>query len=259
MISNKYEKIVFGIMIAMAMGLIIFLNMDHSPHKMHFEEDKIRVKVDSIYIKDIKKVELLKEVSIGNKIKGTNTATYLRGTFQIDSDEKGKVYIYNNSKPYIKITTNDKILVYNDKDSNKTIKTYNQLVNKYNLGSSASEVKYNNLKSSQTSYTRKDDIVIAISMMPAVLVFIGIGIYSFKRKTPMHFWAGTTVKSEEISDIKAYNKANGIMWIAYGLSFLLIPLLGSMVGGIVIAILSPFMIVGMVLCYRCIYNKYKVK
>ncbi|CEI74018.1 MULTISPECIES: hypothetical protein [Romboutsia] len=49
MISNKYEKIVFGIMIAMAMGLIIFLNMDHSLHKMHFEEDKIRIKIDSIY------------------------------------------------------------------------------------------------------------------------------------------------------------------------------------------------------------------
>ena len=86
-------------------------------------------------------------------------------------------------------------------------------------------------------------------MMPAVLVFVGMGIYSFKRKTPMYFWAGTTVKSEEISDIKAYNRANGIMWVSYGLSFLLIPLLGSMVGSIVIAILSPFIIVGMVLCY----------
>lgn len=167
--------------------------------------------------------------------------------------------MYRNSKPNIKITTIDKTLIYNDKDSNKTIETYNQLIKKYNLKSSTNSVKYNNFKSSQTSYTQKDDIVIAISMMPAVLFFVGIGIYSFKRKTPMHFWAGTIVKSEEISNIKAYNRANGIMWIAYGLSFLLIPLLGSMVGSIVIAILSPFMIVGMVLCYRCIYNKYKVK
>lgn len=259
MFSNKYEKIVFGIMIAVIIGLIIFFNIDHSPHKMHFEEDKIRVKIDNIYIKDIKSAELLDDISIGNKVNGTSTATYLRGIFQIDGDEKGKLYVYRNSKPYIKITTSDKTLIYNDKDSNKTIETYNQLIKKYNLESSTNSVKYNNLKSSQTSYTRKDDIVITISMMPAVLVFVGIGIYSFKRKTPMHFWAGSTVKSEEISDIKAYNRANGVMWIAYGLSFLLIPLLGSMVGGIVIAILSPFMIVGMVLCYRCIYNKYKVK
>ncbi|WP_343101670.1 hypothetical protein [Romboutsia sp. MSSM.1001216sp_RTP31141st1_G3_RTP31141_220114] len=259
MFSNKYEKIVFGIMIVVIIGLIIFFNIDYSPHKMHFEEDKIRIKIDNIYIKDIKAVELLDDIPIGNKIKGTSTETYLRGTFQIDGDEKGKLYVYRNSKPYIKITTSNKTLIYNDKDSNKTIETYNQLIKKYNLKSSTNSVKCNNFKSSQTSYTQKDDIVIAISIMPAVLIFVGIGIYSFKRKTPMHFWAGTTVKSEEISNIKAYNRANGIMWISYGLSFLLIPLLGSMVGSIVIAILSPFMIVGMVLCYRCIYNKYKVK
>ena len=39
------------------------------------------------------------------------------------------------------------------------------------------------------------------------LIFIGIGIYSIKRKTPMHFWAGSKVKREEITDIKAYNRA----------------------------------------------------
>lgn len=31
-------------------------------------------------------------------------------------------------------------------------------------------------------------------------IFIVIGIYALKKKTPMHFWAGTTVKSKEMDD-----------------------------------------------------------
>ena len=51
------------------------------------------------------------------------------------------------------------------------------------------------------------------------IVFLGIGIYSFVRKTPMHFWAGSTVSSETITDIKKYNHANGIMWGLFSLLF----------------------------------------
>jgi len=46
-------------------------------------------------------------------------------------------------------------------------------------------------------------------------IFIGIGIYSIKKKTPMHFWSMSPVKLEEISDVKSYNKGNGLMWIVY--------------------------------------------
>ena len=49
-------------------------------------------------------------------------------------------------------------------------------------------------------------------MIPVSLLFTGIGIYAWKRKKPMWFWSGSTVKESEISDIAAYNKANGIMW-----------------------------------------------
>jgi len=46
-------------------------------------------------------------------------------------------------------------------------------------------------------------------------IFIGIGIFSFKKKN-LCIWAGTKVKSNEITDIKAYNRTNGIMWTIYG-------------------------------------------
>ncbi len=37
-------------------------------------------------------------------------------------------------------------------------------------------------------------------------------------KEPMRFWAGSTVPKERITDVKAYNHANGILWIAFSLS-----------------------------------------
>lgn len=112
------------------------------------------------------------------------------------------------------------MLIYNDKDSNETKETYNKLLSKYDI-SKTINVKDNVVsKDSKVKYNKKDSIIEIVSIMPVVIMFIGVGIYSSKRKTPMHFWSGATVKSEEISDIYAYNEANGIMWIVYGLSYL---------------------------------------
>lgn len=105
-----------------------------------------------------------------------------------------------------------------------------------------------------------ENIVLLVSIMPVVIIFLGIGIYSFKKKTPMHFWAGTVVKPEEIKDIKAYNKANGIMWIVYGLSYLLVipmEILFEDVAYIFISILALPGLIILVLCYNHIYIKYK--
>ena len=52
-------------------------------------------------------------------------------------------------------------------------------------------------------------------MVPVSALFTGLGIYSWKRKKPMWFWSGSTVKEQEISDVRAYNRANGIMWISF--------------------------------------------
>jgi len=91
-------------------------------------------------------------------------------------------------------------------------------------------------------------------------IFIGIGIYSICKKTPIHFWAGTSVKSDEIKDIRAYNKANGIMWISYGSTFVLagvFSLLNMAIGTmffIIAGIAGTFVLI---LVYNHIYNKYK--
>ena len=44
-----------------------------------------------------------------------------------------------------------------------------------------------------------------------------LGIYAWRRKEPMWFWAGSTVRKEQIKDVKAYNRANGILWMAFSI------------------------------------------
>ena len=67
-----------------------------------------------------------------------------------------------------------------------------------------------------------------IIMIPISLLFTGIGIYAWRRKKPMWFWSGSTVKESEISDVAAYNRANGIMWLVFSLILWGSTVLGAM-------------------------------
>lgn len=64
-----------------------------------------------------------------------------------------------------------------------------------------------------------ENLIWYIVMIPCSALFTGIGIYAWNRKKPMWFWSGTDVKEEEISDVIAYNHANGVMWMLYSLIF----------------------------------------
>lgn len=46
-----------------------------------------------------------------------------------------------------------------------------------------------------------------IIMVPTSLLFTSIGIYAWRRKKPMWFWAGDTVSEDEITDVRAYNSS----------------------------------------------------
>jgi len=43
----------------------------------------------------------------------------------------------------------------------------------------------------------------------------------------MWFWSGSTVKETEITDVKSYNRENGIMWIGYSLVLWLGTIMGA--------------------------------
>lgn len=105
-----------------------------------------------------------------------------------------------------------------------------------------------------------ENIVLLVSIMPVVVIFLGIGIYSFKNNIPMHFWSGSIVEAKEITDIKAYNKAVGTMWIVYGLLYFISWIISNFsneIGNILMGLLALPGVIVLILCYNRIYNKYK--
>ena len=56
------------------------------------------------------------------------------------------------------------------------------------------------------------------------LIFVGMGIYDHHAKTtrPFGFWAN--VKTAEVKDVQAYNKALGKLFIGFGIVFILLGL-----------------------------------
>lgn len=66
--------------------------------------------------------------------KGTGTLTYIRGICKVEGEKQdADVYIYKNKNLYIKVESENGLLIYNDKNSNDTEKTYNKLVEIINM------------------------------------------------------------------------------------------------------------------------------
>ena len=57
-------------------------------------------------------------------------------------------------------------------------------------------------------------------------MFFCLGLYSYKMKTPMHFWDGTIGNSHAVTDIKAYNREQAIMWFGFSPFILLVGIVG---------------------------------
>ena len=96
--------------------------------------------------------------------------------------------------------------------------------------------------------------------IPCSLLFAGMGIYAWRRKKPMWFWSGSSVREDEISDIPAYNRANGIIWIVYSRVFWVSAFMGLkdiLAAGIVLAVGCLGGIPLLALAYTRIYRKYK--
>ena len=103
--------------------------------------------------------------------------------------------------------------------------------------------------------------IIAAAMCVIVAVFMAtIALWAFKRKDPMHFWTGSTIDPKDISDIPAYNRANGLMWLVYSGLFIIsavISLINITAGGISIAVISTLGIIPLIIGFKKITKKYK--
>lgn len=92
------------------------------------------------------------------------------------------------------------------------------------------------------------------------LIFTGIGFYAYRRKEPMWFWSGSTVRREEITDVEAYNHANGIMWIMFSIPHWLSTFLFIWYPNAAIATLVATDTIGLlplIFTYHKIYEKYR--
>ena len=105
-----------------------------------------------------------------------------------------------------------------------------------------------------------ESIVWLIIMAPVSLLFTGLGVYAWKRKKPMWFWSGSTVEESEISDIPAYNKANGLMWLAFSAILWISTVFGCMnakTGGMILIAGCVLGVPALPIVYGKIYKKYK--
>lgn len=101
-----------------------------------------------------------------------------------------------------------------------------------------------------------------ILTIPISALFTGLGIFAWTRKKPMWFWSGSKVNEREIADVPAYNRANGIMWIAYSAVFWASMALGLFNIGLAGTVLAVGCLAGipiLVVAYKLIYKKYSVK
>ena len=93
-----------------------------------------------------------------------------------------------------------------------------------------------------------EKVIWLVITIPCSLLFTGIGIYAWRRTKPMWFWSGSSVREDEITNVKAYNRENGIMWICYSAVFF---------AGIVLAVGCLGGLPLLVIAYNRIYRKYK--
>jgi hypothetical protein len=104
------------------------------------------------------------------------------------------------------------------------------------------------------------NIIFAAICCLCSLIFGVIALWAFKRKDPMHFWSGTTVRPEEITDIPSYNRANGLMWTIYTICMVItgvFSLFSILTGAILLIILCIPGTMVLIVAYNHIYNKYK--
>ena len=107
-----------------------------------------------------------------------------------------------------------------------------------------------------------EKFVFAFLMIGLSAFFTGLGVFAWKREKPMWFWSGSTVRPEEITDIPAYNRANGWMWITFSAVFWIAAVLSLLRISAAGTVLVAGCILGipvLILTYNRIYNRYAAK
>ncbi len=70
------------------------------------------------------------------------------------------------------------------------------------------------------------------------MIMIGIGVSQLKSTTPVGFYSGEKPPTkEELTDVSAWNKKHGMMWLLYGIIILITVGIGALMGDSVYTII----------------------
>ena len=95
-------------------------------------------------------------------------------------------------------------------------------------------------------------VIILICTAPIII----IGIAQYRSEDPVPFWSGKKPpKKEQVTDVKAYNRKHGLMWILYGLGFILSFVCGLPFGGVIAAYLCMIEVIGGMFVMIFYHNK----
>lgn len=94
-------------------------------------------------------------------------------------------------------------------------------------------------------------VILLIGTAPVIM----IGIVQYRSKEPVGFWSGKKPpQKEQITDVKAYNRKHGLMWIFLGVGFILCFVCGLLFGGEIAGYLCMIEIIGgifaMIACHE---------
>lgn len=76
-----------------------------------------------------------------------------------------------------------------------------------------------------------ESIILLIVIAWLTFIMLVVGIFQLKSKEPVGFYTGEKpLKREQVTDVAAWNKKHGLMWISYGIAILLTFIIGMIVG-----------------------------
>ncbi len=94
------------------------------------------------------------------------------------------------------------------------------------------------------------------------LVFVGLGIWSWRSEKPVGFFSG--IKPPAVSDVGKYNRSVAVLWFVYALLFELLGLPFLLMerhsAGFLVSVLGvPVISIGLAVVYTRILHRYEIK
>lgn len=101
-----------------------------------------------------------------------------------------------------------------------------------------------------------ETIFFAVILLVSIGPIIILGIVQYRSKEPVGFWSGKEPpKREQITDVRAYNRKHGLMWITYGVGFVACFVCGLPFGGLITGYLCMIEGLGGILAMVVYHNR----